>query len=187
MESHRNQTDLSKYNNSFFNPGKNLFIRTLWYFVNAIFFINPLNPSSGLKIVLLRLFGARIGKGVVIKPAVNIKYPWKLKIGDYSWIGEKVWIDNLDNVIIGDNCCISQGAMLLTGNHDFAKSTFDLKTGPIILENGVWISARSILTMNTKCFSHSVLLAGSVLRTNMEAYSVYSGNPAIKVKNRKIE
>jgi putative colanic acid biosynthesis acetyltransferase WcaF len=118
---------------------------------------------------------------------VNIKYPWKLKIGNYSWIGEKVWIDNLDNITIGDNCCISQGAMLLTGNHDFSKSTFDLKTGPIELENGVWVSARSILTLNTKCFSHSVLLAGSVLRTNMEPYSVYSGNPAIKVKNRKIE
>ena len=80
--------------------------------------MNPLNPFSGLKVFLLQLFGAKVGKGVVIKPNVNIKYPWLLEIGDYTWIGERAWIDNLAQVKIGKNCCISQGAMLLCGNNN---------------------------------------------------------------------
>jgi putative colanic acid biosynthesis acetyltransferase WcaF len=65
----------------------------LWYFVNVIFFKNPLNIFSSSKVLLLKLFGAKLGKGIVIKPSVNIKYPWKLVAGDDTWIGEKVWID----------------------------------------------------------------------------------------------
>ena len=89
------KTELSKYNNDKYVPGSKLKI-LLWYFTNAIFFLNPFIPFSKLKISLLRLFGAKIGKGVFIKPRVNIKYPWKLEIGNYCWIGENVWIDNLE-------------------------------------------------------------------------------------------
>ena len=93
-------TDLSHYDNSWYNPGKGGFIRIVWYFINVLFFINPLNPFSCIKVRLLRLFGAKIGKGVVIKPKVNIKYPWRLEVGNYTWIGENAWIDNLANVKI---------------------------------------------------------------------------------------
>ena len=78
-----------------------------------------------LKIYLLKIFGAKIGKGVIIKPGVNIKYPWNLYIGDHVWIGENVWIDNLDDVIINNHVCVSQGAMLLCGNHNYKKSSFN--------------------------------------------------------------
>ncbi len=180
-----NQIDLSKYDNSWYNPGGTI-KRTLWYFVNILFFINPLNPSSALKKFLLKLFGAKIAKGVVIKPCVNIKYPWKLNIGSYSWIGENVWIDNLDEVIIGSNCCLSQGVMLLCGNHNYKKETFDLMVGPIVIEDGVWIGAQSMLTLKTVCKSHSVLSVQSVGSGILEGYSIYRGNPAIKIKDRDI-
>ena len=111
------KTDLSKYDNSRFKKKKKI-VRGLWYFISVIFFITHFFPFSFLKVWLLKLFGARIGRNVVIKPGVNIKYPWKLVIGDYSWIGEDVWIDNLSSVSIGNNACISQGAMLLCGNHN---------------------------------------------------------------------
>ncbi|NTW26063.1 MAG: colanic acid biosynthesis acetyltransferase WcaF, partial [Lentimicrobium sp.] len=140
-----NKTDLSVYTTGSFNTGAGTFKRLLWYYTNIVFFISPLNPVSSLKVGLLKLFGARIGKGVVIKPAVNIKYPWKLSVGDYSWIGEKAWIDNLAEVTIGSHCCISQGAMLLCGNHNFKKPTFDLITKPIVLEEGAWVGAFSIV------------------------------------------
>jgi len=180
------QTDLSKYNNSWFNEGAGVIKRTLWFFVNGLFFLNPINPFSGLKVFLLRLFGARIGKGVVIKPSVNIKYPWNLIVGDFSWIGEKVWIDNLDQVTIGNNCCLSQGAMLLIGNHDYRSTTFDLMVAPITLEAGVWIGAHALVTGGVTCKSHSVLSVKSVASSNMEPYFIYRGNPAIKVKERYI-
>ena len=180
-------TDLSKYNNSWFTTGAGSIKKALWFITNALFFINPLNPFSGIKVSLLRMFGARIGKGVVIKPGVNIKFPWKLNIGDYSWIGEKVWIDNLDTVTIGSNCCLSQGALILIGNHNYKVNTFDLMVEPVVLEDGVWLGAGSIVTGGVTCRSHSVLAVNSVASSDLNAYSVYRGNPALKVKERVIE
>ena len=106
------RSDLSKFNNQNYRPG-NILVRTLWYFVNLIFFKSSWLPFSFFKVFILRIFGAKIGKYIVIKPSVNIKYPWKLKLGNNVWIGENVWIDNLDKVDIGNNVCISQGAFFI--------------------------------------------------------------------------
>ena len=135
--------------------------------------------------MLLRMTGASVGAGVVIKPRVTIKYPWKLTVGDNSWIGEQVWIDNLDQVTIGAHVCISQGALLLCGNHDYKKPTFDLITGPIVLENGVWIGAKASVGPGITCGSHSVLAMGSVATKNLEEWIVYQGNPALAVRQRR--
>lgn len=182
-----NKVRLDTYNNTWYNPGAGSVKRALWFIVNALFFINPLNASSGLKAYLLRLFGAQIGNGVVVKPAVNIKYPWFLKVGDHVWIGEKVWIDNLAMVSIADHATLSQGAMLLTGSHDYKRSGFDLLTGKIILEDGVWIGAKAIVCPNVTCASHSVLAAGSVAVANLEPYTIYQGNPATAKRMRVME
>lgn len=157
-----------------------------WYFFNAIFFKNPLNPFSSLKVRILRLFGAKVGRGVVVKPSVNIKYPWKLTIGDFSWIGEDVWIDNLDTTIIGSNCCLSQGCLLLNGSHESREAAFGLKIKPIILEDGVWIGAKSIVLQGVTCKSHSILSANSVASHNLDAFAIYRGNPAQQVGLRVI-
>jgi putative colanic acid biosynthesis acetyltransferase WcaF len=178
--------DLKSFSNEGYIPSKSKLKILVWNFVNVLFFINPLNPFSSLKIFLLKLFGAEIGVGVVIKQGVNIKYPWFLSIGDYSWIGENVWIDNLAHVDIQSNVCISQGAMLLTGNHNFTKSTFDLILGEISLESGVWIGAKSVVCPGVRCKTHAVLTVGSVATTHLEPYSVNQGNPALNVKARKM-
>lgn len=128
-----------------------------------------------------------MGVGLVIKPNVNIKYPWKLSIGNHVWIGEKVWIDNLDHVTIGDNCCISQGAMLLCGSHDYRKEAFDLIVKPIVLEDGVWIGAKAVVCQGVVCKSHSLLSVGSVASTSLLPYSIYRGIPAVKVRERIVE
>lgn len=179
-------TDLSTFNNDWYFNGKGPIMVLFWYLINIVFLKNPFNPSSAIKVIMLRLFGAKIGKGVVIKPSVNIKYPWKLMIGDHVWIGENVWIDNLADVVIANNVCISQGAMLLTGNHNYKLSTFDLIIGAITLEDGVWIGAKSVVCPGVKCASHSVLAVGSIATKNLEPYSIYQGNPAIKIKERYI-
>ena len=179
------KTDLSRYNNSWYHPGAPL-KRAVWYFFNEVFFRNPLNPYSGLKVWLLRLFGAQIGNNVVIKPNVNIKYPWKLKIGNHCWIGESVWIDNLENVVIGDNVCVSQGAFLICGNHNYKSSSFDLIVAPITLKEGSWIGAKSIVGPGVIVESHAVLSLGSVASSNLSSFAIYRGNPAVKIKERKI-
>ena len=96
---------------------------------------------------MLKIFGAKIGSGVILKPGINIKYPWHLKIGDNCWIGENVWIDNLSQVTIKSDVCLSQGAMLLCGNHNYKRATFDLVLEPIIIESGAWLGAKTIICL----------------------------------------
>ena len=178
------KVDLSKFNNAWYSPGASIFKRGIWFFINAIFFINPLNPFNGLKTALLRAFGSKIGRGVVVKPNVNIKYPWKLTIGNNVWIGEGVWIDNLAPVFIGDNTSISQGALLLTGSHNYKNVEFDLMVKDINLEDGVWIGAKSIVCPGVTCRSHSILTVGSVATSDLESYFIYQGVPAEKKRKR---
>lgn len=180
------RVNLSQYDNTWYRPGGSVLKRVLWYFCNVLFFRNSWNPSSILKVALLRLFGARIGTGVFIKPGVNIKYPWNLSIGDFCWIGEAVWIDNLGKVSIGNNCCLSQGAMLLCGNHHFGKATFDLIVGEIRIEDGAWIGAKSVVCPGVTVHSHAILCVGSVATKDMEAYGIYQGNPAQYIKERSL-
>ncbi|HEY4334351.1 MAG TPA: WcaF family extracellular polysaccharide biosynthesis acetyltransferase [Puia sp.] len=157
-----------------------------WYFTNILFFQNPLNLFSSLKVFLLKAFGARLGEGVVVKPSVNIKYPWKLQVGEHTWIGENVWIDNLSDVTIGGHVTLSQGCLLLTGSHDASRETFDYLSQPIILEDGVWIGARAVVGGGSRCGTHSILGINSVAEGDLEPYTIYKGNPAIPVLRRTI-
>ena len=187
MSEPTNTVQLSTYNNSWYTPGGSGLKRACWYIINALFFKNRLFPFIGIKLALLKIFGAKLGAGIMIKPGVNIKYPWLLEIGNHVWIGEEAWIDNLAKVKIGDNCCLSQGAMLLTGNHDYSRPSFDLIVKEIILEEGVWIGAKAVVCPGVTCFSHSVLSVPSVANRNLEAYTIYRGNPAVAIRSRDIK
>jgi putative colanic acid biosynthesis acetyltransferase WcaF len=170
----RHHVDLQRYDYRGFEVGAGGTKRLLWY------------PVSSLKAALLHLFGARVGARVVIKPRVNIKYPWRLEIGDDVWIGEGVWIDNLGQVTIGDDCCISQDAYLLTGNHDYTDERFGLMVGTIVMEHGAWVAARSTVCPNVRMHRHSIVTVGSVLTQNAVENGIYSGNPAQLTKMREI-
>lgn len=180
------RVNLSLYNNSWYDTGRGVIIRSLWFIMNALFIQNRLNPSSYLKILSLRLFGAKIGKGAVLKPGMNVKYPWNLEIGDYSWIGENVGLDSLALIRIGNNVCISQGAYLETGNHDWTDPAFGLIVKSITVEDGAWVGARAVVLPGVTVGTHSVVAAGAVLSEDAEPYFVYAGNPAVKVNQRII-
>ena len=180
------KTDLSKFDNSWYNSGS-LFKRGLWFFVNASVMQNRMNPFSRVRVFFLKIFGAKVGVGLVIKPNVNIKYPWKLEIGNNVWIGEQVWIDNLGEVKIGNNVCLSQGAMLLCGNHNYKKVEFDLVVREINLEEGVWIGAHSVVCPGVSCKSHSILAVNSVAVQTLEPYTIYQGNPAKELRKREFK
>jgi putative colanic acid biosynthesis acetyltransferase WcaF len=175
---------LNTYNNSWYHPGANKLVCIIWYITNAVFFDSYLMPISSIKVSILRLFGCTVGQGVVIKPKVNIKYPWNITIGNCVWIGEEVWLDSLATIEIKDHVCISQGAYLLTGNHNYKKQSFDLMVLPITLETGSWIGAKSVVCPGVHCATNAILTAGSIATKNLEANTIYQGNPAEKIRMR---
>jgi putative colanic acid biosynthesis acetyltransferase WcaF len=177
-------TRLDSFRNDWYDPGRGVAVRLAWIAVNGTFLLTSVPWPSRMKAWLLRAFGARVGAGVVLKPRINVKYPWNVTIGDHSWIGEGVWIDSLAKVTIGANCCLSQGVTIETGNHDWSRPTFDLVLNEVVLEDGAWAAVKSLLLPGARLRSHAVLGAGGVLSGDTLPYSVFAGNPAKKVKDR---
>lgn len=177
---------LDAYHKGVYDLGKTRFIQILWYFLGSPVVRSSFLPFSILKVFALRLFGASVGNGVRVKPGVRVKFPWRLEVGDYSWIGEGVWIDNLANVSIGSHVCISQEAYLCTGDHDWSSESFDLRTLPITIEDHVWIGARVNVAPGTTVKSGAVITLGSVAKGEIETWGIYSGNPAQQVRKREI-
>lgn len=180
------QVSLRDYDNSWYHPGRPLAWRAAWLFLGLPLLRASWLTSSSLRVKLLRFFGARIGLRVVIKPGVTIKYPWHLIVSDDSWIGENCWIDNLTTVQLDSNSCLSQGAYLCTGNHDWGDPSFGLKLSPIRLKDGAWAGAKCILTPGTTLGEGAIAAAGSVVTGQIPDYQIYAGNPAVFVKHRVI-
>ncbi|MCW3849342.1 WcaF family extracellular polysaccharide biosynthesis acetyltransferase [Sphingomonas sp. LB-2] len=168
-----------------FTRGRPALVELLWILVEAIF-VSSFLPGSWHRRALLSLFGAKIGAKVVLKPGVRVKFPWRLAIGDNSWIGERAWIDNLAPVTIGADCCVSQGAYLCTGSHDWSARGFDLITRPITLEPGAWVAARAVVGPGVTIGRGAVLGLGSVATRDLDAWTVYAGAPALPIKQRAI-
>lgn len=133
--------NLRNFDNRDFDRGAGKLTELTWMIVKAFFFQFHFPLPSRLRRTLLRFFGAKIGKGVVIRSGVNISFPWKLAVGDHCWIGEDVMMLSLAHIKIGDHCCISQRAFLCTGSHDFSKTGFDLITRPITIQSHCWVAA----------------------------------------------
>lgn len=174
---------LSRYNNSNYYPGPFL-KRVVWYMVSVVVFESSFFPFSPIKCFLLRLFGAAIGKNVNLKPGIKIKYPWFLSIGDHTWIGENAWIDNLTQVTIGQNCCLSQGTYLCTGSHDWNKDSFDLITKAITICDHAWIGAQAIVAPGVTVNEGAVLSLSGTATKDLTEWTVYQGVPAVAVKKR---
>jgi len=179
--------DLSKFSTGGFDRGASAAKESLWLVVSLILFRLCPFKLSALKCRVLKLFGGRVGRGVVIKPAVKITFPWKLNLGDHVWLGEECWLLNLAPITIGDNACISQRAFLCAGNHDFKSPAFDLITKPIQVERGAWIGANAFVGPGVTVGTHAVLTAGSVATKDLPPYGIYQGNPAMFVRQRQIK
>lgn len=178
---------LAAFDGSDFDKGAGRWKTALWYFVNALVVRASWCPFMGIKIWLLRLFGAKIGRGLVIKNNVTVKSPWNLTVGNDCWLGEHCWIDNLDRVTIGSDVCISQGALLLTGNHDYTLYNMPYRNAPIVVCDGAWIGAQTTVCPGVTVGRHAILTVGSVATKDMEPDGIYQGNPAVKIRERKIK
>jgi putative colanic acid biosynthesis acetyltransferase WcaF len=175
--------DLSQYDNPDFVRGRSRAVEALWLLMQALA-VRSWIPGTAHRRLLLKLFGASLGVGLDIKPGVRVKFPWRLAIGDHSWIGEDVWIDNLAMVRIGAHCCISQGAYLCTGSHNWSDPGFSLIVRPIDIQDGAWIAARAMVAPGVTVGEGAVLGMGSVATRDLEPWTVYSGVPAVAVRRR---
>lgn len=176
--------DLESFRVTNYDPGSVL-ARVSWYFVCELLFASALPLPSRWRCALLRWFGAQIGQGVVIKPRVRIKFPWRLRIGDHSWIGEGSWIDNLAMVDIGSHACISQGVYFCTGSHDHRKRGFDLITAPITVGDGAWIAARTTLLQGVTVGANALVAAASMVHKDVPPGVIVGGNPAQLIRDRQ--
>jgi putative colanic acid biosynthesis acetyltransferase WcaF len=174
---------LDIYSTDDFSRGRPAWLEALWLLVQPLLLSSPF-PGSWLRVLLLRLFGARIGCGVTIKPGVRVKFPWRLVVGDHCWIGEHVWLDNLAEIRIGNHCCLSQAAYLCTGSHDWSKASFDLIAKPIVLQDQVWLAARSTIGPGVTVGTGAVLSLGSVAIRDLADWQIHQGTPAVALKPR---
>ena len=177
---------LDRYQIGSYTPGASLIKQILWYFIGDSLVRSRWLPFSGFKVAILRCFGAQIGQQVRIKPDVQIKFPWRLQVGDFVWLGERVWIDNLAPVTIESHVCISQEVYFCTGNHDWSDISFSLQTEEIYIERGSWIAARAAIAPGVKIGCGAVLSLGSVATHSLDPMTIYAGNPAQPIKKRAI-
>jgi putative colanic acid biosynthesis acetyltransferase WcaF len=178
--------DLSLTSNRTYRPGRSFPVRALWLLVDVLVVRNPVVTSYGLKRSMLRMFGAQIAPNVIIKPGVQVKYPWRLRVGENSWLGERCWIDNMEDITIGANAVISQGAYLCTGNHDWSDPGMGLAPEPIVVEDGAWVGAFARVAPGRTVARESVLVLGAVLLHETEPRGVYAGNPATLIRWREV-
>ena len=179
--------DLSHYDNSDFSRGAPAWKEALWLLARGVFFQTWVPWPSGLRVALLRAFGARIGRAVVMRANANVSFPWRLRVGDHVWIGEKVGILSLADVTIESNVCISQRAYLCTGSHDYRRDDFKLVTRPITVRAGSWIAAAAFVGPGVEIGAGAVVAAGSVVTRDVPPNTLVRGNPAEVIKELRRE
>jgi len=157
----------------------------LWALCELVFVTNPFQASSQLRVRVLRLFGAKIGDGVIMRPRLRVKFPWKLEVGARSWIGEGVWIHNQDRVKVGSDVVVSQDSFLTTGTHAF-RSDMALETKPVVIEDGVWITTRCVVLAGSRIRRSALVLPNTVVRGEVPAGTLF-GTPSGQVVGQRFD
>jgi putative colanic acid biosynthesis acetyltransferase WcaF len=151
---------LDHFNDSY-DKGRGWVHQALWFATLNLLFRKWWLPA-GLRPPLLRIFGADVGKNVFIRHNVRVQWPWKLRIGDSVWIGEGAWLINLSNIVIGDNVCISQEAVVCTGGHDPRDASFGFANGEIVIGSGAWLGMRSFIRPGSRIGVDACIAAGTI-------------------------
>ncbi|MCC0175731.1 colanic acid biosynthesis acetyltransferase WcaF [Waterburya agarophytonicola K14] len=179
--------DLRQYNPSQHDRGRSSLIVILWWLLQGILFPLSLHNFNSFRAWLLRLFGAKIGRGVVIRPSARFIYPWKIAIGDYSWIGDDVVLYSVDRIEIGCHCVVSQKSYLCTGSHDITDRAFGLITAPVLIGNGTWIASDCFIAPGVAIGANSVIGARSSVFRNIPAEQIAWGTPCVVHQARIIK
>jgi putative colanic acid biosynthesis acetyltransferase WcaF len=168
---------------SFFRGRPAWFVQ-LWWIVDTIFFRTSPQFMYGWRRFLLRLFGAKIGKKVIIRPSAIITYPWNIEIGDFSWIGDYCTLYSLGKINIGKNSVVSQKCYVNTGSHDHNKKTFDIFTLPVTIEDECWITTDVYIAPGITIGKGTIVGARSSVFKSLPAGKICFGSPAKPIKDR---
>ena len=158
--------------------------RTLWGIVWVLLFLPSPKLMFGWRRFLLRLFGAKVGRGAKIMPAARIWAPWNLAIGDHGTISFRADCYCVDKIHIGAHATVSQSAHLCTASHDIADPHMCLVTAPIVIGDGAWIGAGAFVGMGTTIGDGAIAAARAVVTRDVEPWTVVGGNPAEVIKKR---
>lgn len=161
---------LSAFSGRGYEKGRGVFVQASWFATLNLLFKQWWCPRR-LRPILLRMFGANIGDGVLIRHGVRVLWPWKLTIGNDSWIGEDVWLLNLEEIEIGRDVCLSQGAFLCTGSHDRTSASFEFDNGPIVIEDQTWIATYALVLRGVRVGQNTVVGARAVVTRDVPARS----------------
>ncbi len=167
--------------------GRNAIVVQLWWFVQSLFFKNSPQFLYGFRRFLLRLFGAKIGKKVIIRPTVRITYPWKIIIGDYSWIGDDVVLYSLGEIEIGKNVVISQKSYLCAASHNYLRSDFPIFAKKITIKDECWLATDVYVAPGITIHKGTVVGSRSSVYKDLPENKICIGNPAKVIRERKIE
>jgi len=167
--------------------GKSAVIVQLWRMVQGSLFAWSPQFMYGWRRFLLRLFGAEIGQKVLVRPSVRITYPWKLKIRDYSWIGDDVELYTWGEISIGSDTVISQRSYLCAAGHDFTVPSFDTFQKPIVIGNQVWIATDVFIAPGITIGDAAVVGTRSTVLSDLPKAMICYGNPAKPMKPREIK
>lgn len=158
--------------------------RLTWQIAYLIVFRYTPTIMHGWRCVVLRAFGARLGKRNFIYPSAKIWAPWLLETGDVVTIARGVEVYNPGGVLLGHHTILSQDAYLCGATHDYNSLTFDFVSRRIETRPYVWICAKAIVLPGVTCGTGSVLAAGAVTSKDLDEWTVYAGNPARAVTQR---
>lgn len=161
--------------------------RALWELVQATLIRFSPRKAHRWRAFWLRAFGARLGVRCYLKNSTRVKHPWLLSVGSYSCVAEDVNVYNLGPITIGDHTCISQGAHLCAGTHDFTKPSMPLVRPPIVIGSGVWICAEAFIGPNVTVGDNSIVGARAVVNRDVPPNVIVAGNPAVVVRDRPLE
>lgn len=164
--------------------GRSPYFVQLWWFVQATLFRGSPQVCYGFRRWLLRMFGAQVGRGSIIRPSVTVTYPWKVKIGAYSHIGDDVVLYSYGDITIGNSVVVSQKSYLCAGTHDFLSEAFELQSFPIVIEDQVWLAADVFVAPGITVGQGTVVGARSSVFSNLPEFMICTGSPAKPVRSR---
>jgi putative colanic acid biosynthesis acetyltransferase WcaF len=182
----RNQLqDLSRFRLPEGAHGRPAWFIQLWWLFDALFVRPTPQALYPWRRFVLRLFGAKVGRNVLIRPGVRVTLPWKVVIGDYCWIGDNATLYSVSTITIGEHSVLSQEAYLCAGTHDHSEISFSLLATPITVEPECWIAARAFVGPGVRIGRGAVIIgACSVLLSDAPAATIVAGIPARTVGRR---